>query len=183
MSETNDSQPSSKQPTPAPKTLPNSTPPGEPTDESELIEQLIGANEALHAQLSESQAVNELLRIQLEASEQARIIAEARVLHLSTVVEESAQDLQQFGENYFVPASITSITRGENGVCMNGIPLGSEAMNKQDDPTVASMRRWATLVNAQKAALRQKAQLTSPEPKSSRQSEPRSGSSLDSGDA
>lgn len=165
MSETNDSQPYSRQPTPAPKMLPNSTPPGEPTDESELIEQLIGANDALHAQLTESQAVNELLRIQLEASEGARIIAEARVLHLSTVLDESAQDLQQFEENYFVPASITSITRGENGVAMNGIAIGSAAMGKADDPTAATMLRLATLVNAQKAALRQKAQFASPEPK------------------
>ena len=183
MSETNDLPPSRRRPTPAPKTVPTSPPLEETSDESDLVEQLTEAIEALREQLAESGAAIELLTTQLEASEQARITAEARVLHLATVIEESAQDLQRFEQNYFVPASITSITRDANGVCMNGIPLGLAAMDKEEDQTAATMRQLAALVNAQKAALRQKAQSPSPDPKPFRPPKPKSGSSDDSGDA
>ena len=161
--------------------MPNSPPPDETNDESELIEQLTEANEALQEQLAELQAANSLLSAQLETSEQARIIGEARVLHLTSVVEESAQDLQQFGQNYFVPMSITSITRDSDGVAMNGILLGSTAMDSRDDPIAETMRVLANQVNAQKAALRLKAQ--SPLSKPSHQPKPRSDSSGESGDA
>ena len=183
MKKTNDSQPYSRRPTPAPQTTPNSTPPDGPDDESDLAKRLLAANEELNDHLAELEAANDLLRSQLEASEQARITAEARVLHLTGVIEESAQDLQRFEQNYFVPASITSITRDVNGVCMNGIPLGLAAMDKGEDQTAATMRQLAALVNAQKAALRQKAQSPPPDPKPFRPPNPKPGSSDDSGDA
>ena len=82
MSKTNDSQPYNKQPTPAPTTLLNSPPPDEPSNENDLIEQLLVANEELSARLAELEAANSLLSGQLGASEQARIMAEVRVLHL-----------------------------------------------------------------------------------------------------
>lgn len=183
MSETNDLQPSGRRPTPAPKTMPNSPPPDEPSNENDPVEQLLVANEELNARLAELEAANSLLSAQLEASEQARIIAEARVLHLTSVVEESAQDLQQFGQNYFVPMSITSITRDSDGVAMNGILLGSTAMDSRDDPIAEAMRVLANQVNAQKAALRQQAQSSLSVLQPSSQPKTRLDSSGGSGDA
>ena len=113
-------------------------------------EQLLHFCERLRAQVESLTRDNAALREQLEA-------AESESERLTDIIDAEAEDLQQFGSNWFKPSAVVSITRDDHaGVLINGSPIGWRSLS-QRDPTDVQMEEIALEVNRQNAEKRARA--------------------------
>ena len=119
-------------------------------DQSPEYEQLLQYCEQLREQVESLTLENIALRGQCEA-------AESETERLTAIIDAEAEDLQQFGSNWFKPSAVVSITlHKDTEILINGSPIGWGTPGQEDTRSV-QMQEIAMEVNRQNAEKRNRA--------------------------